>query len=102
MDLNIMNILCILLKILLINIQKKEDKTLFFNYPISRFVYYILFQDILVDKLTVQDIQIEVELLAYHRNNHNIILFNSDLQILKKEGIQTIMPLMNSSILQFI
>ncbi|CAG8562413.1 8379_t:CDS:1, partial [Scutellospora calospora] len=79
-----------------INTLKNEDKTPYFNYPTSRFAYYTLFQDIPVDKLIAQDIQIEVELLAYHGSNRHATFFNGDLEIPKKEGVQRIMPLMNN------
>ena len=55
-----------------------------------------MFQELLFDKITAQDIQIEVELLAYHRSNHNITLFQNNLEILKNVGIQAILPLMNN------
>ena len=79
-----------------INIQKNTDYTLYFNFPTSRFAFYTLFQELPFDKITAQDIQIEVELLAYHRSNHNITLFQNNLEILKNMGTQAILPLMNN------
>ena len=79
-----------------INIQKNEDNILYFNYLTTRFAFYTLFQELLFDKIIAQDIQIEVELLAYHGSNCNIALFQNNLEIPKNKGVQPILPLMNN------
>ena len=68
-----------------INTQKNGDNTPYFKYPLSRFTFYILFQELPVDKLILQDIQLELELLAYHRSNRNIALFQNNLEIPKNK-----------------
>ena len=70
-----------------INTQKNEDNTPYFKYPLSRFTFYTLFQELPVDKLILQDIQLELELLAYHGSNRNIALFQNNLEIPRDGGV---------------
>lgn len=74
--------------------QKKDGDIPYFLYPTARFDYYTMFQEITFDKIILQDIQIEIELLAYHGSNRNIKLFTDNLEIPTREGTETLLPLM--------
>jgi hypothetical protein len=75
--------------------QKNEDETPYFKFPNSRFEIYTMLQDILFDTITILDIQIEIELLAYHGSNRFAQMFNNVLKIPKLKGTQDIFPLMS-------